>query len=504
MKKFYSLLLFFISVLLNVDVYAQEGYKDDLEFRKWRITLIPPLSTNGVDAINYSSRRSINIIGGYHGGLDGWEIGLLFNATRKYARELQIAGGVNYSSGDIQGVQLAGVTNISLVDMGGLQVAGIANVTKRNLSGLSIAGITNASFADMDGLQVAGIANVAKKNLSGLTVASITNASFADMDGLQVAGIANVAKKNLSGLTVASITNASFADMDGWQVAGIANLAKQDLSGLTVAGITNASFADMDGWQVAGIANVSLQSMDGLIVSGVVNASKQMEGLTFAGIGNLSVESSGLQIASINASKTASGLQIGVLNIAKEFDGASIGVLSLYGNGRYNIDARYSDAGFVDYAFTTGTHRVYNMAILGYNKSLDRDVFRIGLGVGLEKNIQDSFENLRSNTIFVNQEFSVYHMFEDEWDRTLNYIFSYKYLIGNRFGNGISVYAGPSFNMQVTQVENAEDYSLYSLWSPSSKGRNYQFWVGFTAGLRIFKQKNLPLLEYSIKSTRNN
>ena len=440
MKKFYSLLLFFISVLLNVDVYAQEGYKDDLEFRKWRITLIPPLSTNGVDAINYSSRRSINIIGGYHGGLDGWEIGLLFNATRKYTRGLQIAGGVNYSSGDIQGVQLAGVTNISLVDMGGLQVAGITNVAKRNLSGLSIAGITNASFADMDGLQVAGIANVAKRNLSGLTVAGITNASFADMDGLQVAGI----------------------------------------------------------------ANISLQSMDGLIVSGIVNASKQMEGLTFAGIGNLSVESSGLQIASINASKTASGLQIGVLNIAKEFDGASIGVLSLYGNGRYNIDARYSDAGFVDYAFTTGTHRVYNMAILGYNKSLDRDVFRIGLGVGLEKNIQDSFENLRSNTIFVNQEFSVYHMFGDEWDRTLNYIFSYKYLIGNRFGNGISVYAGPSFNMQVTRVENTEDYSLYSLWSPSRKGRNYQFWVGFTAGLRIFKQKNLPLLEYSIKSTRNN
>lgn len=408
MKKFYSLLLFFISVLLNVDVYAQEGYKDDLEFRKWRITLIPPLSTNGVDAINYSSRRSINIIGGYHGGLDGWEIGLLFNATRKYTRGLQIAGGVNYSSGDIQGLQFAGVTNISLVDMGGLQVAGITNVAKRNLSGLSVAGITNASFADMDGLQVAGI------------------------------------------------------------------------------------------------ANISLQSMDGLIVSGIVNASKQMEGLTFAGIGNLSVESSGLQIASINASKTASGLQIGVLNIAKEFDGASIGVLSLYGNGRYNIDARYSDAGFVDYAFTTGTHRVYNMAILGYNKSLDRDVFRIGLGVGLEKNIQDSFENLRSNTIFVNQEFSVYHMFEDEWDRTLNYIFSYKYLIGNRFGSGISVYAGPSFNMQVTRVENAEDYSLYSLWSPSRKGRNYQFWVGFTAGLRIFKQKNLPLLEYSIKSTRNN
>ena len=93
-------------------------------------------------------------------------------------------------------------------------------------------------------------------------------------------------------------------------------------------------------------------------------------------------------------------------------------------------------------------------------------------------------------------------MFEDEWDRTLNYIFSYKYLIGNRFGNGISIYAGPSFNMQVSRVDNAEDYSSYSLWSPSRKGRNYQFWVGFTAGIRIFKQKNLPLFDYSIKRIR--
>ena len=207
MKKFYSLLLFFISVLLNVDVYAQEGYKDDLEFRKWRITLIPPLSTNGVDAINYSSRRSINIIGGYHGGLDGWEIGLLFNATRKYTRGLQIAGGVNYSSGDIIGLNFAGLMNGSKGSISGVQFSGISNYSKHSMKGIQGTLGINYSGNSSSGMQFAGVGNLSKQTIEGIHAAGIFNAAGEEISGIQVAGIFNVARKDVEGIQAASFFN---------------------------------------------------------------------------------------------------------------------------------------------------------------------------------------------------------------------------------------------------------------------------------------------------------
>ena len=198
----------------------------------------------------------------------------------------------------------------------------------------------------------------------------------------------------------------------------------------------------------------------------------------------------------LNYATTATGVQIGILNIAKEFDGASVGFLSLYGNGRKNIDVRYSDAGFTDIGITTGTHRVYNMAIFGYNTSFDRNVYRFGLGVGLEKNINDSFKKIESEKLFVNQEFTVLHHFEEEWSKKTNMIFSYNYIVGNSFASGLSLYGGPSYNIQVTRVNTANDYTWYSLWDPTWKGRQYRMWVGFTVGLRFFEQKNLPLINH--------
>ncbi|GAB5408936.1 MAG: hypothetical protein BalsKO_13010 [Balneolaceae bacterium] len=172
-------------------------------------------------------------------------------------------------------------------------------------------------------------------------------------------------------------------------------------------------------------------------------------------------------------------------------------MLSIYGNGkvRKNFDLRTSDGGFTEIAITTGTYRVYNSFLFGYNTLLDRDVYRVGLSVGLEKNIQDSFENIESTTLFVNQEFSFQHVFEGEWSSQKNRMLSYKYMVGNRFGSGFSIYAGPSLNMQVTKVDEASDYSWYSLWSPTRKGKQYRFWVGFTVGMRLFNQKNLPLIK---------
>jgi hypothetical protein len=294
------------------------------------------------------------------------------------------------------------------------------------------------------------------------------------MSGLQLSGITNVAKESIEGL----------------QVTGVLNFAGSDVSGLQISGVGNTALSEIEGLMVSGAFNFAKDNASGLLVTGGLNYASELEGASISGGANIAREMTGLQFAGIlNASQKATGLQIGFINYAEEFEGVPIGFISYYGNGRKNIDVRFSDGGFTDVGLTLGTHRVYNSALFGYNTLLDRDVYRIGLAVGLEKNVTDSFEKWKNETVYVNQEFSVLHHFENEWRENLNLIYSYKFMLGKRLSNGLSFYGGPSFNAQVTRVNDANEYTWYSLWSPERKGRQYRFWVGFTAGIRLFKQK---------------
>lgn len=511
-KKYYPLLLAAL-FLLPLQAAAQSD-SPKLEYRKWRITLFPPLSTNGIEAPNYTARYSINLVAGYHGGLDGGEIGGLVNYTKYYARGIQFAGLSNITGGDMEGIQIAGGANISGSDMAGFQIAGLANFSWRDMSGLHIAGGLNTAGTDLSGFQFAGLGNIALDDLEGVQAAGLFNASMNDLSGLQAAGILNFARNDLEGLQAAGIVQAAGGDISGLQASGIANFAGRDIEGLQAAGALNFAGGDISGLQAAGGANIAIGDIEGLLLSGGanialedasgflvtggINAARKMEGIAISGGANIANEMNGLQFAGLlNASEKAMGVQIGFINLAKEFEGVPVGFISLYGNGRKNLDVRYSETGFTDVGLTLGTYRVYNTAIFGYNTRLNRDVYRVGLGIGVEKNIREAFPNWKNESFFVNQEFTILHHFEEEWSRDLNLQYSYKYHLGKRFGNGFSIYGGPSVNMLVSRVPGSADYPLYNFWSPEWKGRDYQFWVGFTAGIRLFKQKKMGPLNIS-------
>ncbi len=484
MKKFSSFFFFSFTLvlLLSSNAISQNSYDryGDLKYRKWRVTLFPPLGTNGIAAPKYTAKYSINLLGGYHGGLDGFELGTLINYNKEYASGFQIAGLANATGGNLEGVNIAGLGNFSRSNMSGIQVSGLTNFSGGSLEGLQAAGGINFSSRGMSGLQAAGLANISKD----------------DIDGLQAAGAFNYSNGFLSGLQGAIGANIARGSVEGLQASGFLNFAGNDLSGLQATGGGNIALDDMEGLMFSGLFNIATEYSSGLLITGGVNFSRYQEGLMISGGVNVSQQMEGLQIGgAFNYATRATGMQIGIINVAKEFEGASVGALSLYGNGRKNIDVRYADAGFTDVGITTGTHRVYNMVVFGYNTSLDRNVYRIGVGVGLEKNINDSFQKIESEKLFVNQEFTVLHHFEENWSKRTNLIFSYKYLLGKRFASGFSVYGGPSYNIQVTRVNGANDYTWYSLWSPEWKGRQYRMWVGFNIGIRFFKQKNLPPLD---------
>ncbi|MEQ9310577.1 MAG: hypothetical protein RLN90_14065 [Balneolaceae bacterium] len=476
-KKVFCLLATVLVLSSFSYIFAQNS-ENDLRYRKWRVTVIPPISTNGVATSNYSAKYSINFLGGYHGALDGYEVGALFNYNKFYSYGFQLVGGLNVTNGEMAGFNIAGLANYSEENMSGIQLSGISNISNDMLEGVQLAGVFNFSVRGSSGMQFAGFANVSKRSIEGIQVGGLFNYTESNIAGLQVAGLFNYAGDDVEGLQAAMGFNFSGDNISGLQAAGVGNIAKGNIEGLLASGFINFAREDASG----------------LLVSGGFNIGRNIEGLTSAGIGNFALSMEGFQLGGINYARRAVGLQIGILNIAKEFEGAPVGLLSIYGNGRKNFDARFSDGGFTELGITTGTYRVYNSFLVGYNTLLDREVYRIGLAVGLEKNIQDSFENIESSTLFVNQEFSFHHVFEEKWTNRKNRILTYKYMLGNRFGNGFSVYGGPSINMQVTRVDDANDYTWYSIWSPTRKGKQYRFWVGFNVGVRLFHQKNLPLI----------
>ena len=323
MKRCITLAVFTLFLLLTNSLQAQDqshqNWKEyDLEYRTFRFTLIPGLSTNGIDAVNYASKYSWNILGGYHGALDeGFELGGLFNANKYYAHGVQIAGLANYSGKETAGVQFAGIGNYSGSQMQGIQFAGIGNW----------------SNDDMQGLQFSGIFN-----LSG-----------------------NVSQ--------------------GVQASGIANIAKEDMQGLFGSGIGNISGGSMQGLLFSGIFNIAREDMQGIAASGVLNYSKTFQGISFSTI-NINQMAQGIQSGVLNVAEEAQGIQIGLVNYAKEFQGVPVGLISYYQNGRTNIDAWTSETGFSNIGLKLGTNEVYNMISIGYNPLIDRNVWQVGWSIG--------------------------------------------------------------------------------------------------------------------------
>lgn len=297
----------------------EEWEEYGLEYRTFRFALIPGLSTNGIDATNYASKFSVNILAGYNGALanSGFEFGSILNANKYYAHGVQIAGLANYSGEETAGIQLAGIGTFSGDDMQGIQLSGVGNWATEDMQGIQFSGIFNLSGGHSQGLQAAGV------------------------------------------------LNASQGDMQGLFSAGVGNIANGDMQGLLFSGVFNITQGDMQG----------------IVSSGVLNYSEYFQGIALSTI-NISKEFQGIQLGTVNVSEEGEGIQAGLVNYADRFEGVPIGLISYYGDGRKNMDTWTSETGFTNFGIKLGTNEVYNMISIGYNPLLDRDVWQVGWSIG--------------------------------------------------------------------------------------------------------------------------
>jgi hypothetical protein len=462
----------------------------DLLYRPVRISLVPGISTNGLEASNFTARFSLNILAGYNGALDdGVELGLV-NINRVYTRARFQAGLVNISGGQHSGFNLAGLVNSSGGAMQGVQLSGIANVSGGPMQGAQLAGIINATRAEMQGIQLSGIGNVSGAEMQGLHYSGIFNTSGAEMEGIQLAGILNVSAQSMSGIQLAGIVNASGAQMEGIQLAGIVNAARFNSDGVQAAGIINASGGAQSGIFLAGIGNAAALNADGVFVSGIFNASRgPAAGIQVTGIANVSETFDGIQVSGIfNSANKVNGIQIAPLNLAREFEGLPVGLVSWYDNGRKNIDVHTNETGFIYAGLKTGTKDIYNMISVGYNVlHTNREIWSTAWSIGDFRYMDEAWGTEGPTNNFIMRDITISQIHDGEWfGKDFSRTYTYRYLFGSELANGLAIYGGPSLNMLVSNASDFSDYHPYSFFSTAGGSFQYRFWVGFSAGLMLF------------------
>lgn len=185
-------------------------------------SLIPGLSTHGPLSSQIINKVSVNIYGGYTAGVNGVEIGGLFNISKKDARYLQMATTFNAVSGNFTGVQMVGIYNQILDSLSGVQVSGFGGLVKGHVSGVQLSGVANFS-GSLHGVQVSGFGNIASADVRGAQITFLGNVVGKSMKGLQLGGLFNYAR-NLKGVQIGMM---NLADSSSGYSIGFLNIVKK-------------------------------------------------------------------------------------------------------------------------------------------------------------------------------------------------------------------------------------------------------------------------------------
>ena len=125
--------------------------------RPFQVSLTPGLSSHGMFSPQVVNKFSLNLLGGYTAGVNGVEIGGLFNINKQDSRYVQAAGIFNLVGGNVHGLQLAGVHNFAIDSVKGVQLSGFINKSTGQVSGLQLSTLHNTAHK-LKGVQI-GVVN---------------------------------------------------------------------------------------------------------------------------------------------------------------------------------------------------------------------------------------------------------------------------------------------------------------------------------------------------------
>lgn len=227
---------------IELDEYYLAPPPEEDEKIRAQVSLVPFVGTNMESASDKTNNVSLNVLGGENGGVNGVEVGGLFNMVENDVNGVQVAGLFNKVKGDVgssayitgnskraKGVQVAGLVNIAN-DVNAVQVAGLTNVNSGLMNGIQVGGLGNFNGNDASGIQIGGLFNI-NRGGGGVQLAGLTNIAD-DVDGLQISGVFNKAR-DVDGMQFALI---NIADTVSGVSIGLLNFVRRGYNQLEVAG----------------------------------------------------------------------------------------------------------------------------------------------------------------------------------------------------------------------------------------------------------------------------
>lgn len=154
MRKFN---LFLMGVFTLFSVTAQDKHTT------FHLSFVPPLSTNGIKAYEYSNEASFNLLAGISRNEENFSFAGLSNVITNDAKGFQFAGLSNFIGNNGGGMLFSGLANITKGSYSGFQFAGLGNIVKNDISGFQFAGLINKA-KNVNGVQFAGIINIAENS----------------------------------------------------------------------------------------------------------------------------------------------------------------------------------------------------------------------------------------------------------------------------------------------------------------------------------------------------
>jgi hypothetical protein len=202
---------------------------NDTIFNSFSVSLLPPISTNKLLSFHTRNTLSLNIIGGHSKGLNGVELGGVYNYDDGYVYGVQMAGVVNAVSEDVTGTQISGVLNAVKGKVKGVQIAGVVNNNDSITDGIQISGVYQKTQI-LRGLQIGGIYNRAKR-VTGGQISGLINTVDSASTYLQIAGLYNKAA-NIKGVQISGLIN-TCDTLEGLQI-GVFNKTNHVKKGLAI------------------------------------------------------------------------------------------------------------------------------------------------------------------------------------------------------------------------------------------------------------------------------
>ncbi|MFC1560853.1 hypothetical protein ACFL4V_00080 [Candidatus Latescibacterota bacterium] len=401
--------------------------------------------------------------------VEDWGIGIqaagLANVVEGNFSGIQLSGLANVVQDDSRGIQLSGLANVIEGGFIGIQGSGLANVVQDGSRGIQFSSLANVVEGDFIGIQGSGLANVVQNNSRGIQLSGLANVIEGGFIGIQGSGIANVVQNNSRGIQLSGLANVIEGDFIGIQGSGIANVVQDDSRGIQLSGLANVVEGDFAGIQGSGIANVVQNNYRGIQVSGLANVAENIRtGIQLSGIVN-------------TTNKVEYGSQIAPINLSRENEGIPVGLVSCVEGLKSHIDVWGSETRFINVGLRSGTEYIHNLVFLGAQVN---DPFRwsIGWGIGGNKNLTE--------TAYLEIDASIQHINEDEFWTSKKNLLSKLRIIGNwQISDTMSIYAGPTLNYLVSEVNDGSDLASWSFSEKESENSWKRLWPGIDIGVRF-------------------